>query len=99
MPRGEFAQHSMDPTSVMPLLAALPDGLGHIDPIKVGVVVVLLFAWAAAVQWVDKDTDVVKTKREQWGLIVLSGADPQRRNVIPGKRPLIAAVEKTLVGH
>ena len=45
----------------------------YVNPIKAGVVVVLLLAWAAAAQWVDRDTDVVKTRREQWSLIVLSG--------------------------
>ncbi len=45
----------------------------YVNPVKVGVVVVLLLAWAGAAQWVDRDTDVVKTRREQWSLIVLSG--------------------------
>ncbi|GAF89885.1 unnamed protein product, partial [marine sediment metagenome] len=58
----------------MPILAALPTGAGYINLIKVGVVVVLLFAWAHGAQWVDRDTDVVKTKREYWNLIIISGA-------------------------
>ena len=64
----------MDSTTVMPILAALPTGAGYINLIKVGVVIVLLFAWAYGAQWVDRDTDVVKTKREYWNLIVISGA-------------------------
>ena len=46
----------------------------YIDPIKIAVSAVLFFAWAWAVQWIDRDTDVVKTKRERWNLIVLSGS-------------------------
>ena len=41
--------------------------------VKIGIVVLLLFAWAAVAQWVDRDTEVVKTRREQWNLIVISG--------------------------
>jgi len=55
------------------LLAAVPDGIGYISFVKAGVVVLLLLGWAAAAQWIDRDTDVVKTKREQWNLIVLAG--------------------------
>lgn len=55
------------------LLAALPEGFGYISFVKAGVVLLLLLAWAAAAQWIDRDTDVVKTKREQWNLIVLAG--------------------------
>jgi len=43
-----------------------------VNLIKIGVVLLLLLLWALAVQWVDRDTDVVKTKREQWNGIVLS---------------------------
>ena len=56
------------------MLADIPDGSGYVNPIKIGVVVVLLLLWGLAAQWVDRDTDVVKTKREQWNMIVLSGA-------------------------
>jgi len=53
---------------------ALTPGLDlYVNPVKVLVVVGLLLAWAAAAQWVDRDTDVVKTQREQWNLIVISG--------------------------
>ncbi len=63
----------MDPTLLLPILAYIPDGTGYISLPKVGVVVVLLFLWALAAQWVDRDTNVVKTKREHWNMIVLVG--------------------------
>ena len=56
------------------MLASVPDGTGYINFVKLGVVLLLLLGWAAAAQWIDRDTDVVKTKREQWNLIVLAGA-------------------------
>lgn len=55
-------------------MAAVPAWGGYVSLVKIGVVVVLLFGWAAACQWVDRDTDAVKTKREQWNVIVLSGS-------------------------
>ncbi|MBU0716971.1 MAG: Flp pilus assembly complex ATPase component TadA [Planctomycetes bacterium] len=55
-------------------LASIADQVLYVSPIKVGVVAVLSVAWAVAAQWVDRDTDVVKTRREQWNLIVISGA-------------------------
>ena len=55
------------------LLAAIPEGIGYISFMKAGVVLLLLLGWAGAAQWIDRDTDVVKTKREQWNLIVLAG--------------------------
>lgn len=55
------------------LLAALPEGIGYISFVKTAVVLLLLLGWATAAQWIDRDTDVVKTKREQWNLIVLAG--------------------------
>ncbi len=64
----------MEPTTALSFLAALPDGFGYVNLYKIGTIVVLLYAWAYGAQWVDKDTDVVKTKREQWNLIVISGA-------------------------
>src|SRR3990170_2179181 len=63
----------MDSSMMTSLLASAPDGLGYINFVKVAVVLLLLFGWAAAAQWIDRDTDVVKTKREQWNLIVLAG--------------------------
>lgn len=56
------------------LLASASEVELYVNPIKILVVVVLLFGWAFAAQWIDRDTDTVKTKREQWNLIVLSGA-------------------------
>ena len=53
--------------------AALPEGGGYFNLFKIGAVVLLLAGWAAATGWVDKDTDVVKTKREQWNLVTISG--------------------------
>ena len=63
----------MDASMTKSLLAAVPNGIGYLSFVKVGVVLVLLLGWAAAAQWIDRDTDVVKTKREQWNLIVLAG--------------------------
>jgi len=54
-------------------LAQAPELGAYINPIKVGVVIALLLAWAYGAQWVDRDTNVVKTQREQWNLIVLLG--------------------------
>jgi len=45
----------------------------YVNPIKIGVVVLALLGWAAAAQWIDRDTNVVKTRREHWNMIVLSG--------------------------
>ena len=59
---------------ITPLLAASFDAGPYISVVKVGVVVVMLLVWAAVAQWVDRDTIVVKTRREQWNTIVLSGA-------------------------
>ncbi|MFQ5461109.1 MAG: GspE/PulE family protein [Phycisphaerae bacterium] len=63
----------MDSVLLLPMLAYIPDGSGYISLPKVGIVVVLLFLWALAAQWVDRDTNVVKTKREHWNMIVLVG--------------------------
>lgn len=63
----------MNDYTSLALLAASLDPGPYINPIKVAVVVALFLGWAAAVQWVDRDTDVVKTRREQWNIIVLSG--------------------------
>jgi type II secretory ATPase GspE/PulE/Tfp pilus assembly ATPase PilB-like protein len=56
------------------ILAASTGPTLYIDPIKIAVAVALFFGWAWAVQWIDRDTDVVKTQRERWNLIVLSGS-------------------------
>ncbi len=52
---------------------ALPDSPIYVNLFKVATAVVLLLGWAAAAQWVDRDTDFVKTKREQWNIVVLAG--------------------------
>ncbi len=62
----------MDIYGSLLLLAALDAG-PYVGPIKILIVVVLFFGWAAGVQWIDRDTDVVKTRREQWNMIVISG--------------------------
>jgi len=56
------------------VLASIPDGSPYVSLYKIGAVALLAIAWAFGVQWIDRDTDVVKTKREQWNLIVMSGA-------------------------
>ena len=63
----------MDPATTSLVLAAVPQEGGYVNLIKIAAVVVLLGLWAAAAQWVDRDTDLVKTKREQWNVITLSG--------------------------
>ncbi|MCO6436477.1 MAG: Flp pilus assembly complex ATPase component TadA [Phycisphaerae bacterium] len=45
----------------------------YVNPIKIAIVMILVVLWGMAVQWVDRDTDVVKTRREHWNLIVISG--------------------------
>ena len=40
---------------------------------KIVTILVSFTGWAYVTQWVDRDTDKVKTKRERWNLIVLSG--------------------------
>ncbi len=40
---------------------------------KIVTILVSFVGWAYVTQWVDRDTDKVKTKRERWNLIVLSG--------------------------
>jgi type II secretory ATPase GspE/PulE/Tfp pilus assembly ATPase PilB-like protein len=41
--------------------------------VKLSVVAALVVAWGFACQWADIDATYVKTKREQWNLIVLGG--------------------------
>jgi type II secretory ATPase GspE/PulE/Tfp pilus assembly ATPase PilB-like protein len=57
-----------------PILGAVPSNFGYVHPLKILGVVLLTFGWAAVAQWIDRDTDAVKTKREQWNLIVLAGS-------------------------
>ena len=56
------------------MLAAVPELGGYFNLFKIGVVIALLLGWAGASQWIDRDTHRVKTKREQWNVIVMSGA-------------------------
>ena len=72
----------MDPTSACQptngflsavLLAALPEGLEYFNLIKLAVFTALFVGWAYVCQWVDRDTEAVKTNREQWNAIVVSG--------------------------
>ena len=55
-------------------LGSMTEVVLYVNPIKIAVVAILTVVWAVGVQWVDRDTNVVKTKREQWNLIVISGA-------------------------
>jgi len=64
----------MQPMVIASWLAQTPEFGAYANPIKAAVIIVLLFAWAAGAQWVDRDTNVVKTQREQWNMIVLLGA-------------------------
>ena len=54
-------------------IAVVPEPGLYTNPVKIAIVVVLLLVWAAAAQWTDRDTGVVKTRREHWNMIVLSG--------------------------
>ncbi len=55
------------------LLATAPQVVIYVNLIKVGVIVALTIGWGLAAQWVDRDTDVVKTKRQQWNMIIIGG--------------------------
>jgi type II secretory ATPase GspE/PulE/Tfp pilus assembly ATPase PilB-like protein len=41
--------------------------------VKIGVFAVMFVLWTLMCQWVDRDADFVKTQREQWNLIVITG--------------------------
>jgi len=41
--------------------------------LKITVVLLVFVAWTFAAQWVDRDADRVKTKREMWNSVVLGG--------------------------
>lgn len=62
----------MDASMIPMLLGAAVEAGPYISLIKIAIVIALLFGWSQAAQWVDHDTDVVKTKREQWNTIVVS---------------------------
>lgn len=55
------------------LVASSPELSGYVNLVKVGIVVLLTFGWAYSAQWVDRDTEVVKTRREYWNVIILGG--------------------------
>ncbi len=55
------------------LVAALPEMGTYIDVSKVGIFMLAILGWAFVCQWVDRDTDAVKTNREQWNMIVVGG--------------------------
>lgn len=55
------------------LLAASVGEGPYVNLLKVAAIVALLLAWAAGAQWIDRDTDAVKTRREHWNMIVVSG--------------------------
>ena len=63
----------MDISTASLLLGVAFEAGPYVNVIKIIVVVGLLLGWAVAAQWVERDTDFVKTKREQWNLIVFSG--------------------------
>lgn len=47
--------------------------MDYLNLIKVAIAILLLVGWAAVVQWVDRDTDVVKTRREHWNMLCVVG--------------------------
>ena len=46
---------------------------GYISLVKLGAVTALYVLWSYGCQWVDRDTEEVKTNRERWNLMVLGG--------------------------
>ncbi len=54
-------------------MAELPAPGGYLSLTKIATVFVLFVGWCLLCQWVDRDTEVVKTHREQWNMIVISG--------------------------
>ncbi|MCH7700402.1 MAG: Flp pilus assembly complex ATPase component TadA [Planctomycetes bacterium] len=63
----------MNGHGTLELLAVAPPYGGYFALHKVVIVGIGFLLWCLVCQWVDRDTDVVKTKREQWNGIVLSG--------------------------
>ncbi len=61
--------------SILPtdVLAAVPPTGAFVNLYKIAGVIVALLLWSLAIQWVDRDTDRVKTQRETWNLITVSG--------------------------
>ncbi|MEE9295280.1 MAG: ATPase, T2SS/T4P/T4SS family [Phycisphaerae bacterium] len=54
-------------------LADMPAAGVYFNLFKLALVFVLFVGWTLAMQWADRDTDVVKTRRERWNLIMLAG--------------------------
>ncbi len=59
--------------NILPQLAEVPGPGQYLNLIKLGAVLVLFVGWAFSMQWVDRDAEHVKTKRERWNMITLSG--------------------------
>lgn len=60
----------MHSISFEPTLAAISP---YFSIFKLVVFLLVFVAWAFAAQWVDRDADRVKTKREMWNSVVLAG--------------------------
>ncbi|NOT00145.1 MAG: Flp pilus assembly complex ATPase component TadA [Phycisphaerales bacterium] len=52
------------------MLAELPEPGSYVSLVKVGVVLAIFVGWAFGCQWVDRDAELVKTRRERWNIIV-----------------------------
>ncbi|HNQ24789.1 MAG TPA: ATPase, T2SS/T4P/T4SS family [Phycisphaerae bacterium] len=63
----------MELSVIAVIAAALPEDGGYVSLYKLGGILLVLLAWAGITVWVDHDTNVVKTKREQWNVIVTAG--------------------------
>ncbi|MFQ5490140.1 MAG: GspE/PulE family protein [Phycisphaerae bacterium] len=63
----------LNTVEVASILAQVSGPGTYVNPIRIAVFAVLFVAWAFACQWADRDSDLVKTHREQWNLIILSG--------------------------
>ncbi len=63
-------------TYLMTAVLVQVEGLGpqtYFSLVRIAVFAALFIAWAFVCQWVDRDAEFVKTVREQWNLIVISG--------------------------
>ena len=63
----------MDTSMASLLLGVAPEAGPYVNVIKIIVVIALFLGWVVAAQWVERDTDFVKTKREQWNSIIFAG--------------------------
>lgn len=52
------------------LIAELPEPGSNVNLVKVAVILIAFVGWAFACQWVDRDAELVKTRRERWNIIV-----------------------------